>query len=203
MEEITLSRPRKNSKRSSFGSFVVVDVETTGLNIRSEIVEISAIRFYDFEPEEAFTTLIKPSKPIPPEATRINHITDEMVENAPTIKQVMPAFIDFVGKSNLLGHNIEFDLRFLYKYGFDFQQYNKRKYYDTLEIARKKLVKFSDSDDFDIKTLDVIDYKLDSICSYFDIYRTSSHNSLSDCYATAKVFSELLSKYDLLTEYDY
>lgn len=199
MDEIKITMPKNGGKRSSFGSFVVVDVETTGLKLRSEIIELSAIKYYDFEPIEAFSTLIKPSNPIPAEASLINHITDEMVENAPTIKQVMPAFIDFVGKSNMLGHNIEFDLKFLYKYGFDFQQQSKRRYYDTLEIARKKLVKLSDNEE----NFDVASYKLDSICIYYDVFRATSHRSLSDCYATAQVFIKLLSEYDLLTEADY
>jgi len=186
MDEIKISSPRNGSKKSLYGNFVVIDTETTGLKVTNDIIEVSAIRYFEFEPIASFTTLVKPSKEIPEEATEINGITDEMVADAPTIKQVMPALIDFIGKSNLLGYNITFDLKFLYKYGYDFFAQKNRKYYDCMTIARKKL--------------DLYNYKLTTVCDYYDIYRTDAHRSLSDCYATAKVFIELLEEYDLLED---
>lgn len=114
---------------------------------------------------------------IPQEATEINNITDDMVAGCPTIKEVLPSLEKFIGKSNLLGHNLKFDLRFLYKYGYDFSK-EKRKYYDTLEIARTKLKKFNrykyyNSDSY--YDWDVYDYKLDTLCEYYNISRNVSH----------------------------
>lgn len=195
MPDVTLSKPRNKTNLSSYGNFVVIDIETTGVKTSCEIIELSAIRFFEFEPVEAFSTLIKPSCTIPIEATEINGITNEMVSDSPSIKEVMPAFVKFVGKSNLLGHNLPFDLKFVYKYGFDFFA-QKRKYYDTLEISKAKLKK----DRNDGSDYDVTDYKLTTLCNYYDIFRNNAHRSLSDCYATALLFAKLLDLYDLFTD---
>lgn len=202
MPEIRFTKPRKNNSLYNFADFVVIDIETTGLRIQNEIVEVSAIRYVDFEPTEAFTTLIKPKKEIPANVSEINHITNEMVEDKPTIKQIIPALSEFIGKSTLLGHNLMFDLRFLYKYGYDFTS-QKRKYIDTLDIAKSKLKKYDEykeeraeenNRDYD---WDVDDYKLDTLCEYYNIYRNNAHRSLSDCYATAQLFIKLLDEYEL------
>ena len=72
--------------------FTAVDTETTGLNAsQSEIIEISAIRFRDYKPVEAFTTLCAPKKGISAEAARINGITAEMVAGKPTFDKVASA----------------------------------------------------------------------------------------------------------------
>lgn len=180
----------------SCGNYTVVDVETTGLKVSCEIIEISAIRVRNFKPVKAYTTLIKPKKEIPFDITDLTGITNDMVANAPNIKQIMPGFIDFVGKDNLLGHNLLFDLKFLYKNGFDFTK-NRRRYYDTLDMAKSKVRKMPPSGAHDDGHWEVIDYKLDSLCENFDIYRNSAHRSLSDCLATSKLFYCLLKRYDI------
>ncbi len=192
MDEIAISKPRNGMKLSSLGDFVVIDTETTGLKVTSEIIELSAIKYSNFKPVSAFTTLLRPKKEIPPAATSVNNITNEMVADAPTINQILPSFIEFVGNSNLLGQNLKFDLRFLYKNGFDFQD-QKRKYYDTLEIAKSKLKRYRDEN----HDYDVYDYKLETLCDFYGIKIKDAHRSLSDCYATAKLFINLLDEYEL------
>jgi DNA polymerase III epsilon subunit-like protein len=83
-------------------------------------------------------------------------------------------------------------LRFLYKNGFDFQD-QKRKYYDTLEIAKSKLKRYRDEN----HDYDVYDYKLETLCDFYGIKIKDAHRSLSDCYATAKLFINLLDEYEL------
>lgn len=187
---------RSDTTLRSCGDYTVVDVETTGLKVQCDIIEISAIRVRDFKPVKAYTTLIKPKKDIPFDITSLTGITNEMVADAPSIKQVMPDFIDFVGKDNLLGHNLPFDLKFLYKYGFDFTK-NRRRYYDTLKMAKAKLTKMPPLGAEDHGNWQVMDYKLDTICTHFDIYRDDAHRALSDCLATSKIFRRLLDSYYL------
>lgn len=112
----------------------------------------------------------------------------KMPADAPAINQVMPAFIEYVGDDNLLGHNLSFDLKFLYESGFDCFAKNRR-YYDTLKIARSKL------DDGLLEN-----YKLTTLCDYYDIYRDDAHRSLSDCYATGKIYKKLLECYVLKSD---
>lgn len=166
-------------KGGNYGDFVVIDTETTGISITNEIIELSAIKYKDYNPVAAFTTLVKPKEMIPQEVVDLTHITNDMVSNSPTIYQIMPAFIEFVGNNNIVGHNLLFDLKFVYKYGFKFQE-QPRKYYDTLEISRNKLN-------------NLVNYKLSTVCTYYGIERTDAHRSLSDCLATAKVYNYLTS----------
>lgn len=194
--DVTMYTIRSDTTLRSCGDYTVVDVETTGLKVQCEIIELSAIRVRDFKPVEAFTTLLKPKKEIPFDITDLTGITNEMVTNDPTIKQVMPDFINFVGKDNLLGHNLPFDLKFLYKYGFDFTK-NRRRYYDTLKMAKSKLKKMPPLGAPDDGHWQVMDYKLDTICTHFDVYRNTAHRSLSDCLATSKIFRCLLDLYYL------
>lgn len=81
------------------GNYVVFDLETTGISTsRDDIIEISAIRVNDHERTETFSRLVNPGRPIPPEATRINGITDEMVCREDGLGVILPEFLNFIGK---------------------------------------------------------------------------------------------------------
>ena len=107
-----------------YSTFVAFDLETTGLkNDKDEIVEIGAVKFtvYDdngvIRPKEisTFQSLVKPPMMIPDEATRVNHITNEMVENAPVINDVLKQFTVFCGQTAILiAHHADFDSGFLH-----------------------------------------------------------------------------------------
>ena len=102
--------------------YTVVDIETTGLSPdKCEIIEISALKVRNDEIVDTFSTLIKPSKRIDPFIVRLTGITDEMVAEAPKIRAVLPAFMEFVAEDFILGHNVNFDINFIY--------YNWKKYF--------------------------------------------------------------------------
>lgn len=105
-------------------TLVAFDLETTGLSpANDEIIEIGAVKFcfqkvggrMDVVVKGEYQSLVKPDRHIPEEASRVNHITDEMVEHAPPAKDVLPAFLRFCGQSSMLvahnGHS--FDAPFL------------------------------------------------------------------------------------------
>lgn len=181
MPPYEFSNITRATRFDSIFPLVFLDVETTGLYpTKSEIVEISAIKFdYGMVPVSCFTTLCKPRKPIPEEVTKINHITNDMVVDSPEFCQVAPALTDYIRGCNVAGHNLEFDLRFIFAHGADFPE--DKRLYDTLDLAHLTL-----------KKSDVYNYKLDTLCSYYGIWREQAHRSLSDCYATSKVFSKLV-----------
>ena len=117
--------------RSNLDEFVVIDTETTGLHKgRDKIVEIASVRFKNGKATEIFETLVNPGKTIPADVSAINHITDDMVADCPTIEQIMPAFDRFVGTSTVVGHNLDFDLGFILAAGSRINHI-KRKYYCT------------------------------------------------------------------------
>ena len=179
------------------GSFVVIDVETTGLSsMKDNLLEVAAIKFEDWTPVEKFQTLLNPGRHIPDDASEVNNITDDMVASSPTFSQIVNCLSSFIGKSNIVGHNLPFDLKFLYRHGYNFTE-EKRRYYDTCEIAKKTLKKpkmkwdkewgeYVVNDNYDY---DVEDYKLTTLCDYYRIRDNSSaHRALSDALATGLLF---------------
>ena len=188
--------------KGKYPEFVVFDTETTGLSAsKDRIVELSAIRFVDGTPTEIFETFINPEREISPETTAINHITNDMVADAPTISEVLPSFEAFVGKSPLVAHNLEFDIKFLFYSGSVITD-TPRKYYDTLAQSQKMLRKMKQKynreygiweQDYN-RDWDVIDYKLGTIAEYFDITFPSQHRASGDAMVTGKVFLKLIEK---------
>lgn len=199
-EKIKYTNVTAKTSYDRAGSFIAIDTETTGLSaIKDKLIEVAAIKFEDWTPVEKFHTLINPGKHIPADASAINNITDEMVAYAPTYSQVIDSLKSFVGKSNIVGHNLPFDLKFLYRHGYDFTT-EKRKYYDTCEIAQKTLKKpkmkwdreyeeYVVNDNYDY---DVENYKLITLCDYYKIRdNLFAHRALSDAFATGILFKRL------------
>jgi len=99
--------------------FVVLDTETTGFEVFAgdEMIAIAMLEYRGYEATgEQYQTLIRPGRPIPEDSTAIHGIDDDMVREAPTIDAVLPAITRFIGDGVLVGHHINFDLRFLNKY---------------------------------------------------------------------------------------
>ena len=178
--DISMSNITKSSDVNKLSNFIAIDTETTGLSARqNQIVELTAIKFEAWEPIEIFTTLINPGVPIPEEASSIHGITDEMVQDAPKIAEVIKSFDEFIGKKNLVGHNLPFDLGFLDYAGSEYSSV-KRKYYDTLYLA--KLLDLSTSDN-----------KLTTLCDHYYIRDNSTaHRSASDALAAGILFQKLV-----------
>ncbi len=199
VSEISFSNITKRTPRDKLGNFVAIDVETTGLSAASaEIIEIAAIRFVDYQPEEKFVTFTLPRKSIPGEITAVNGITDDMVKSAPPFSCIVESLQDFIGKSNIVGHNLQFDLKFIVKGGFELSRC-QRKYYDTLLIAQKTLKKPRQKWDrefeyYDIdynSDYDVDDYKLPTLCAYYSIPYFGQHRALTDCFVTGLLLKKL------------
>jgi len=109
------AKPRPEELLVGEATFVAFDFETTGLYPeRDRIIEIGAVRFTTvLGPSDRFKTFLDPGIPIPLSASEIHGITDDMVRGMPAISTVLPRFIDFIGDSTLVAHNINFDKAFL------------------------------------------------------------------------------------------
>lgn len=196
--DLTYSNITKKTPRDKLGDFVVIDTETTGLKPTSaEIIDIAAIRFRGFKPVSKFSTLLAPQKPIPVEATKINGITNEMVAGKPCFQQIAASLVEFIGNDNIVGHNLPFDLSFIVRYGADVTA-EKRKYYDTLAIARRTIKKAGEKWDADLEEyvsdLDsdgIENYKLETLCSWYGIQNSNSHRAEGDALATGQLLKKL------------
>jgi DNA polymerase-3 subunit epsilon len=96
--------------------FVVIDTETTGFHAYADdrIVSIALLEMQGLIlTDKRFTSLVNPGRAIPPESTAIHHIVDADVSDAPLLEDIMIDVVEFLGDSVLIGHHLDFDLRFL------------------------------------------------------------------------------------------
>ena len=127
--------------------FTAFDVETTGLNSRRDsIVEIGAVKFDSRGEIARYCSLVNPGFPMPPDASKVNKITDEMLAGQPSIQEVLPDFVRFTADSIMLAHNAPFDCGFvnsslarLYDDGFASFPALLNRIADTLIMARRLL----------------------------------------------------------------
>ena len=83
-----------------------IDLETTGVNLGTDrIVEIAIVKILTDGTKSVKRKLINPEIPIPRGATDVHSITDEMVKDAPTFKQVAQELKQMLDGCDLAGYN--------------------------------------------------------------------------------------------------
>lgn len=165
-------------------TFVVFDLETFGLNShKNEIIEIGAIKLKGTRIVDTFSSFVNPNKIIPKRISELTHITQDMVDNAPTIEDVLPKFLEFTKDAVMVAHNSAFDMGFIRrdakKYmGIDY----KPPIIDTLQMARDLYP-------------DLKGYNLDRLNKIFKLSLENHHRAIDDAQSTAKLFIMFLEKY--------
>lgn len=95
-------------------SLIFLDFETTGLEAgRDSIIEIGAVKIDEDGYEHIFQTFINPGIPISEHITKITGITQDMVAEAPPLKNMLSKFIEFIGNCKIVAHNVDFDILWL------------------------------------------------------------------------------------------
>ena len=161
--------------------FAVLDVETTGLNAKTEKITEIAIYIYDGEKiVDEFSTLINPEKKIPFGITQLTGINNRMVKDAPKFYEVAKKIVEITEDTTIVGHNVSFDNNFI-KYEFQRLGYEfKRKTLCTVKLSRKLIPGHKS-------------YSLGKICKDLNINNESRHRAAGDAYATLKLFKILQS----------
>ncbi len=166
----------------------VIDIETTGLDyFCDEIIEISAINVVDGHFSDTFSQLVRPDEPISDFITQLTGITNDMLADKPSIKDVLPLFLDFVGDSLLVGYNVNFDINFLYDAAKEHLNVEfDNDYVDVLRIARRIHPELPRR-------------KLKDMVLYYNLDDIGSHRAEADSIQTYLVLSKLHD--DVITKY--
>lgn len=170
-------------------NYTVVDIETTGMSWKfSKILEISALKVRNKEITEEFSELINPHEPIPYFIKNLTGITDEMVCDALELDEVLLKFKDFLREDIIVGHNVNFDVNFLYDNFLNvLNKPMQNNFVDTLRISRKLLPELKH-------------HKLDNLTQYYNIKARDKHRALNDCVLTNNVYIDMCKtvyeKYD-------
>lgn len=163
-------------------TFTILDIETTGFSPKhgDKIVEIALISV-DMAGNilDTYESLINPDRDVT--ASHIHGITAEMVRDAPKIEDVMDEILVRINNKTIVGHNVDFDLRFIN------HEIQKKLHLDlnlkglcTLQLSR-------------LVVPGVPTRKLDILCNYFGIENSASHSAYGDCYSTMQLFIFLKS----------
>lgn len=165
------------------GTYVVFDVETTGLSaVYDTIIELAGVKVHKGEIIDRFESFANPHRQLPQVITDITGITDDMLVDAPEIDDVLKQFSEWMGDSILVAHNASFDIGFLNQ-GFDKIKYNKvtNPVIDTLELARFLLPELGN-------------HRLNTLCKHFDIELTQHHRAIYDAEATSYLTWRLIQR---------
>lgn len=115
---------------------VVVDTETTGFSFNhDELIQIAAARMVQGSITEWYITFVNPGKPIPEDVAHLTNISDEDVASAPDPDEAVAGLVRFVGTSDVVAHNANFDRTFCTKYPAGECLKNNR-WIDSLDLAR-------------------------------------------------------------------
>lgn len=150
--------------------YTVVDIETGGLSPGvCDIIEVSALKVRNDAAVDTFSSLIKPCEPIGWFITDLTGITNEMLADAPEPADVLGRFYDFVGKDIIIGHNVHFDVNFLYdKLWLHNGLVLDNDFVDTLRLARKALPYLSN-------------HRQTTVAAYYGLSTQGAHRALRDC----------------------
>lgn len=184
--DFVFSSVTRRTNFSSVSDFVVLDVETTGLKSSCDkIIEVSAVKFHNWQPVDIFTSLVNPGCDIPSNIVELTGISNDSVSEAPSFFEIADSLSGYIGSYNIVGHNLGFDLDFLFWSGLKLES-SKRKYFDTLQLAKST---YKDVDG---------GYSLNSLCDHLHIRdNDSAHRASSDALASGFVFREICNRIKL------
>lgn len=160
-------------------TFVVVDIETTGLNPRTDkITEIAACKVVKGEIVDQFSALVNPEINISQDIAELTGITNEMVKDAEKIDSVFDKFLDFMDDAIIVAHNASFDISFLKEAAKRLNTEFNPTTVDTLALSRGLMP-------------NLLKYKLDVVCNELNIELKKHHRASADAEATAMIFIKL------------
>ena len=163
-------------------TYVVFDLETTGLSqTYDKIIEIAAHKVRGGTIVDAFEVFVNPEMEITSKITELTSITNDMVADARTIKDVLPEFLEFCKDSILVAHNAKFDVGMIYR---DMKLLGIPPYefpvIDTLNLFRAGY--YNEVKGFGLKYLS----------KYFKIKQEHHHRATDDTRVTALCFIQML-----------
>lgn len=182
--------------------YIVIDIETTGFDYRFyDIIEVAALKISNGICVDSYSSLIQPPLKevwkfseddsvnveeyyVDSFISQLTGITNEMLAAAPSVDDILPVFLDFIGDSVLIGHNANFDINFIYDTAMDVLGTPlENDFIDTMRIARKVFPTLQH-------------HRLSDVAQACDIEVSCAHRAANDCKTTAACY-EFMRNYIL------
>lgn len=198
-DDPTLRKNREHKGKSIVSlpnDYIVIDTETTGLDYDlCHLIEVSAIHYVDGKKVDSYSSLIKPplesiydgdtgemvEEYVDSYITELTGITNDMLAQAPDPEQVIPGFMRFIGNAVLIGHNVNFDVNFLYDAAEQCGLTLTNNFIDTLRISKKILP--------DLKR-----HRLKDVAEELGISHNGAHRAEADCEITAQCYEAMRAR---------
>ena len=160
--------------------FVAFDIETTGLNAENDrMTEIGAVIFSSEGMKGEFNTFVDPGMHIPEDITNLTGIRDSDVAGAPSEKEAMEKFLEFIGDRPIIAHNADFDTGFMaaacQRSGLRFAPV----YLDTLALSQALLPELKR-------------FKLDIVSNHLNLPKFNHHRATDDAMVVARMMDKFL-----------
>lgn len=183
--QVGFSSPPKRERNKGLSltympsSYCCIDIETTGyMPAFNEIIEFCGVRVREENITDTYSTLIKPLNPVDEFITELTGITNEMLEDQPSIEDVAINILEFLGDDILLGHNVHFDINFLYDKFEDVLNINlKNDFVDLLRFSRRIFTDFKN-------------HWLVTIARELKVPQSVWHRAEADCNTTIACFEK-------------
>lgn len=160
--------------------FCVIDLETTGLHPQYDcILEMSAVKYHKGHEVDRFDKLVNPEVHVSSFVYELTGIDNTLVDHADTTKLVLKQFLDFVGDLVVVGHNVNFDLNFIYDNDLVyFDQRFSNDFVDTMRLSRKLLPELDH-------------HRLSDVSDALNVHNKRAHRAWADCEATFECLEKL------------
>ncbi len=174
-------KPKRENKGKSLAAFpesyVVLDTETTGFDpVWDDIIEVAALKVQNGEIVDKFESFVNPGYQIDPYITEIHGITNDMLKTAPTLKDVLPVFLTFLGDSVIVAHNANFDINFIYDSSVSLGGNGiANDFVDTMRLSRRLFPEEKH-------------HRLVDLVQRFNIAKEVKHRSMCDTVQTYKCY---------------
>lgn len=160
-------------------NYCCIDVETTGYMLGyDEIIEFCGVKVRKGSITETYSTLIKPLNPVDEFITELTGITNDMLDNQPCMEDVANDIYNYLADETLLGHNVHFDINFLYDtFEGILNKPLKNDFVDLLRFSRRIFKDFEN-------------HKLATIAKGLSVLQEIEHRAESDCKTTISCFEK-------------
>ncbi|HHW17560.1 MAG TPA: hypothetical protein GXX30_01480 [Firmicutes bacterium] len=159
--------------------YIAFDLETTGLSVETdEILEVALVKFEGGAVVDRWSSLVRPTKPVPLKSLRLTHISRDDLERSPSLGEVLEIIQRYRRDFPLVGHNSQFDTAFLAKVIDGFPGVNV---YDTLELSRIVFPGYKS-------------YKLSDLAASLGVSLEEAHRAYGDAEASGHIFRLIQEK---------
>ena len=171
-------------KKLDIKIYCSLDIETSGFDpLINEILEVG-FAFFSLDEKgvkitEEFTQVFKPSKPVGPQILGLTGMSQKELDEAPAFSDFKEQLQEKLGKAIIVGHNINFDIKFLESSGIKFSGGS----IDTLDLVQWLLPTHHS-------------YNLENLMHYFGISHKEAHRALADSKATITLLEKLLEVFN-------